>query len=89
VNKHEKLTRPNGYTGGDRWKALSFGALVVELSQCDVLCSNCHRVQRFDDEGWAKVTPDTRERNNMFRLQLEKIVEDAERTGKPYDGLQE
>jgi hypothetical protein len=84
--KHDNLTR-NGHTGGDRWKNLSFGDLVREIGMCEVVCSNCHRVQRYTDEGWAKITPDTRERRNKFRSVLESIVVEAEMTGMPYRGV--
>jgi|SRR5215471_128498 len=81
--KHKHLTRPSGVTGGDRWKRLSYLQLVDELGKCDVVCANCHRVQRYEDEGWAKITPIARERDSRSRMRLEAIVLEAERTGLP------
>ena len=52
TTKHPRLKRKNQgvnrRTGGYFWRDLSFEDLVVELEKCDVLCSNCHRKERYE-----------------------------------------
>jgi hypothetical protein len=52
---------------------LSLDYLAEEISKCDVVCSNCHRLRTFARKHWMKAGIAPTRRNSKLRSDIKEI----------------